>query len=113
MSLGKNVKALRKAKGWDQKKLSLASGVAVGTISAIEVRDSVRSEFAPALASALGVSVDQLLGDDVPISTGPIPPKIEELKGLVVSLTSSGKMQMAEVEAMIAMLKAREDSNTP
>ena len=51
MSLGKNVRKLREARGWEQKDLALASGVSNGTISAIEVRDSKRSAVAPALAA--------------------------------------------------------------
>lgn len=73
MSLGKNVKLLREAKGWDQATLSRASGVSVGSLSAIEVRNSRRSQFATQLAKALGVSTDDLMSDDVfqtTISTG-------------------------------------------
>lgn len=65
MSLGKNVKKLREARGWEQKDLALASGVSNGTISAIEVRDSKRSVVAPALARALGVTLEQLMSDDM------------------------------------------------
>lgn len=65
MSLGKNVRKLREAKGWEQKDLATASGVSNGTISAIEVRDSKRSAVAPALARALGVTLEQLLSDDM------------------------------------------------
>ena len=35
MLLGKNVRLLRNAKGWEQKDPSAKSGVAIGTISAI------------------------------------------------------------------------------
>ena len=65
MSLGKNVRKLREARGWEQKDLALASGVSNGTISAIEVRDSKRSAVAPALARALGVTLEQLMSDDM------------------------------------------------
>lgn len=65
MSLGKNVRKLREARGWEQKDLALASGVSNGTISAIEVRDSKRSAVAPALARALGVPLEQLMSDDM------------------------------------------------
>lgn len=65
MSLGKNVRKLREARGWEQKDLAAASGVSNGTISAIEVRDSRRSAVAPALARALGVTLEQLMSDDM------------------------------------------------
>lgn len=65
MSLGKNVRKLREARGWEQKDLALASSVSNGTISAIEVRDSKRSAVAPALARALGVTLEQLMSDDM------------------------------------------------
>jgi len=61
MALGKNIKTHREARGWDQKKLSQMSGVDVGTISALEVRDSKRSDKASALARAFGISTDELI----------------------------------------------------
>ena len=62
MGIGKIVRQLRKERGWKLEELSRRSGVAVGTISAIEVRDSVRSEYASQLAYGLGVPVETLLG---------------------------------------------------
>lgn len=74
MSLGKNVRKLREARGWEQKDLALASGVSNGTISAIEVRDSRRSAVAPALARALGVTLEQLMSEDMDaLVPAPIP----------------------------------------
>ena len=64
MALGKNVKALREKRGWTLKDLSKLSGVPVGTIGAIEVRDSVRSEYAVRLAQGLGVDVSELMDGD-------------------------------------------------
>ena len=64
MALGKTVKALRDARGWTLKELSKRSGVPVGTIGALEVRDSVRSEYASKLAKGLGVALDQLIAND-------------------------------------------------
>lgn len=63
MALGKQVKRYRLFHGWKLEDLSLKSGVDVGTISAIEVRDSKRSEKAPALAKALGLTLEQLLDE--------------------------------------------------
>lgn len=64
MALGKNVRAAREARGWTLAELSERSGVDVGTISALENRDSKRSQFAAPLAHALGVSVEELTGDE-------------------------------------------------
>jgi SOS-response transcriptional repressor LexA len=61
MALGKNVKALRAARKWRLKDLSALSGVDVGTIGALEVRDSAKSEHAPKLAKAFDLSLDELL----------------------------------------------------
>lgn len=78
MSLGKNVRKLREARGWEQKDLALASGVSNGTISAIEVRDSKRSAVAPALARALGVTLEQLMSDDMDALITAPPPTARE-----------------------------------
>ena len=72
MGIGKIVRQLRKERGWKLEELSRRSGVAVGTISAIEVRDSVRSEYASQLAHGLGVPVSVLLGSP----TNPTPPAL-------------------------------------
>lgn len=45
-----------------QLELARISGVPQATISALETRDSVRSEYAPQLAKALGVSIEELVG---------------------------------------------------
>lgn len=65
MALGKNVRKLRKYKGMDLAALSRLSGVAIGSISALEMRDSARSQFAPQLARALGVDLELLLLDEI------------------------------------------------
>lgn len=63
MPLGKQIKKYRLAHGWTLEELSDRSDVEVGTISALEVRDSKRSEKAPAIAKALGLSLEQLLDE--------------------------------------------------
>lgn len=60
MGLGKRIRELRQARGWTLDKLEEESGVAVGTISALEQRDSSRSQYFPQLARALGLSVEAL-----------------------------------------------------
>ena len=63
MALGQNIRRRRKDQGLTLEQLSDLSGVEVGTISAIENRDSARSKYATALARALGVSMEQLERD--------------------------------------------------
>ena len=60
MALGKTVKTMRKARGWTPQELSNRSGVPVGTIGALEVRNSVRSEYSAQLAKGFGVSLEEL-----------------------------------------------------
>lgn len=63
MALGKQIKKYRLAHGWTLEELSDRCDVEVGTISALEVRDSKRSEKAPAIAKALGLSLEMLLDE--------------------------------------------------
>ena len=60
MALGKNIRRRREQLGWTLDQLSERSGVEIGTISALEVRDNKRSQYATALAKALGVSIEGL-----------------------------------------------------
>lgn len=65
MSLGSRVREWRTFYNWTLDDLSERSGVERGTISAMENRDSKRSEFAGALAKAFGITTDELLDDYV------------------------------------------------
>ena len=60
MALGKQIRDHRKARGLTLEQLSEASSVDIGTISALENRDSVRSKFAIPLAAAMGMTAEQL-----------------------------------------------------
>lgn len=64
MSLGSQIKKYRLAHKWTLEDLSERSGVDLGTISALEVRGSRRSEKGPAIAKALGLSLEQLLDEE-------------------------------------------------
>ena len=93
MAFGKQIETLRKMRGWTMEELSSASGVDVGTINAIEKRDSVRSKDAVELAAAFGLTVEDLhsgrlypttapvtvLNAEEPSSLGPAP----ERRGIV------------------------------
>lgn len=63
MALGARIKHYRDQAGLTLEELSERSGVEVGTISALENRDSTRSKFALPLAAALGLTLEQLLDD--------------------------------------------------
>lgn len=60
MAMGKHIKTHREARGWTLADLSERSGVELGTIGALEVRDSARSKFASAIAKAFGLTVEEL-----------------------------------------------------
>ena len=61
MSLGAQLQKYRALAGLQYKELADLSGVDIGTINALEKRKSKRSEHAPALAKALGLSMEELL----------------------------------------------------
>ena len=61
MSLGSQVRKHRKLRGWTLEELEKRSGVSRGTISALENRDSSKSQYATDLAAAFGLTVQQLL----------------------------------------------------
>lgn len=60
MAIGKQIKHYREKAGWKLKELSARSDVDVGTISALEIRDSSRSEFFQGIAKAFGLTLEQL-----------------------------------------------------
>ena len=63
MPLGKQIRRYRTARGLTLDALAEAAGVEVGTISALENRDSRRSMYAAPIAKVLGLTVEQLLDD--------------------------------------------------
>jgi len=63
MGLGKQVRKYREKAGWTLEQLSAKAEVDVGTISALEQRDSHRSKYTGKLAAAFGLSTDQLLDE--------------------------------------------------
>lgn len=63
MSLGSRVRYYRVKRHWRLEDLAEKSGVDVGTISALETRQSQRSMFTAALATAFGLTIEQLLDE--------------------------------------------------
>jgi phage repressor protein C with HTH and peptisase S24 domain len=63
MGLGKRIRHFREKAQLKLPQLAELSGVDVGTISALELRDSSRSQYFPMLARAFGMTVEEL-GDE-------------------------------------------------
>ena len=63
MALGKQIRYYREARKLTLEALAEAAHVEIGTISALENRDSHRSKYTAALAGALGLTVEQLLDE--------------------------------------------------
>jgi hypothetical protein len=95
MSLGKNVRALRLARGWELEDLSRKSGVKVGTISAIEMRESKRSQFAPQLAAAFELTVERLMANEISVCAS-------SAFGEGEMLPTGGKVEASNVTALPA-----------
>jgi len=61
MAIGKNIRFHRKVRlGWTLERLENESGVDRGTISALEVRDSSKSDHFQKIAKGLGLTLEQL-----------------------------------------------------
>lgn len=69
MATGKQIKHYRLKLGWTLERLESESGVATGSIHALERRDSERSKYFQAIAGAFGMTVEQLsdVANDWPI----------------------------------------------
>lgn len=63
MSLGSQVRKYRLQLGWTLEDLESRSGVGRGTINALENRGSKKSTYASDLASAFGLTLEQLLDE--------------------------------------------------
>lgn len=62
--IGDRIKVLRESHGWTQAHLAEVAGVSDRTIQRVETRHSYSGETAMALASALGVKVQELVAPD-------------------------------------------------
>lgn len=75
-NIGFNIKQIRLAKGWSQKELGQRAGVSQGTIGHLESGRNQSSTELPAIAHALGTSVEALTGRELappPPSPTPAP----------------------------------------
>lgn len=101
MGLGSNIRWLRTQRGMTLERLAELSDVDVGTISALEVRGSARSKYAPALARALGVTLEDLLGPDLPLQVAPpthLPPRPAQ------EATPAYRVEASHAEATLSAL---------
>lgn len=84
MALGSNIRRFRTKAGLTLEQLAERSGVEVGTISALELRDSSRSKYATALAAALDLTVEALEGAEapkaIPLDANPDYPAIRRVR---------------------------------
>jgi transcriptional regulator with XRE-family HTH domain len=103
MALGANVKKFREAAGLTQTQLAeRVVGMTQQALGVLEKRDSKSSKFIPALADALGKSVDELLGTDRGDGSTRIPANyidagvIIELIALYGRSTQKGRQQILE-----------------
>jgi transcriptional regulator with XRE-family HTH domain len=104
--LGKRLRDARNARGLTQKDLARKSGVSQATISDIERGRNESSKELPALAMALGVSVDALVtgrSDTAPLSlpaTSSSSPKLLRLIRSLESLEQSAGLPPELVDAL-------------
>ncbi len=78
--VGQSLKSARERLGWNREALAYHSGLSVAAITQIESgrRQEVRASSLVALASALGVSVDYLVGGAATVSPGLLKHRILE-----------------------------------
>lgn len=78
MALGNQIRHYREKLGLTLEQLSELSGVEVGTISALEVRNSSRSKFASPIAKSLGLTVEQLEDESADLPAVVVRPEREK-----------------------------------
>ena len=79
MAIGTQIRHYRLKAGWLLKELSARSGVEIGTLSALENRNSSKSDFFQPIAAAFGLTVEQLADETtdhalVPLLNAPRAP---------------------------------------
>ena len=104
--LGDNLKRLRKRTGMSQVKLAGISGISLGYITKIEqgvAGSRISAAKSKALADALGVTVDDLVGDLGPLNENSLPQERSErtYEELVEAMTTR------EIAILLAMISAK------
>lgn len=103
MGIGHKIRALREARDWTQAKLGELAGVEQATLSAIEKRDSTRSEYIAPLAGALDVPLDELIALPVEVlvsryGTGVPPQRVSQAVDSLTLYSAPGEMQSRLLE---------------
>lgn len=112
MGLGKQIRKYRERAGWTLEQLSALSEVDVGTISALEQRDSKRSQYTAQLAAAFGLTVEQLTDDSHAYPVGPPgtpAPQANSLVGFYASTPWPFSVSYARYAALPERDKGRID----
>lgn len=94
MSLGSRIRYYRNKAGWTLEQLSERCGVDVGTINALENRNSRRSQYAVQIASGFGLTLNQLedeIGDYLVPAERQVANGVAQERGLysVTNVTST------------------------
>jgi transcriptional regulator with XRE-family HTH domain len=100
--LGGSVRALRLGKGWSLSDLADASGVSKSYISDLEngVAGKPNIQYVYAIAVALDVTVDGLLGQAAPRPTKKTPRKKQELPQGLLELQEDGGLSEEDVQML-------------
>ena len=96
MAIGKNIRYHRERLNKTLEYVSERSGVDIGTISALENRDSSRSKFFPAIAKGLGMTFDELVMEPEEWLTYKNTNSAGELKA-AEPIKRSGPAEMVEI----------------
>ena len=111
MATGQNIRRLRLDRGWKLEHLSELSGVAVGTISSLEVKNSVRSQYFGAIADAFGVTLELESGKSVPLSSRSADPVIADLAALPTAEAAIFRAEIASRAAIVRLAELKSALN--
>lgn len=114
MALGKQIKRYREKLGLTLEDLSSLSGVEVGTISALENRDSSRSKFGSPIAKAFGLTMEQLLDESTLHEAGsaattlaagnlPLGAVLQELAAHIATIDPASRDELAPMLSALVM----------
>jgi transcriptional regulator with XRE-family HTH domain len=111
MALGHNIRHHRERQKLTLEQLSERSAVDVGTISALENRDSKRSQYASAIARGLNMSMEQLelsidptADDSHHLNQVVVSPAVSRLIDRLTALDAAGNWTPALQRALDALL---------
>lgn len=109
MPLGSRIRYYREKAGWTLDQLSERCGVDVGTISALENRNSQRSKYAVMIAAGFGLTLNQL-EDEAADYNVPAEPQPEQLGANQKPATYTPKLSHDEALLLQAFRAASEET---